>query len=210
MRLVMVGTEIWRGWGNGCTGGVVLAPLVQMHRRPRCLLHSRRNVANQSTRVKAAESSHREASESRDVPVSIESPPGTEKQPSADLEAQEEVTFYEGSGAANAELVLSCLLGLTLVYAPLTIASIGRRLWIQYRFTNKRLIITNTSPLFKSQTQVAYSQVKEVRSVPRGFGAWGDMVIFLQGGGQLELLGMEKHAELKDHRAVQVDALTNG
>ncbi|GFH06219.1 bPH_2 domain-containing protein [Haematococcus lacustris] len=75
----------------------------------------------------------------------------------------------------------------------------ARRLWIQYRFTNKRLIITNTSPLFKSQTQVAYSQVKEVRSVPRGFGAWGDMVIFLQGGGQLELLGMEKHAELKDH-----------
>jgi hypothetical protein len=30
-------------------------------------------------------------------------------------------------------------------------ASIGRRLWVNYKFTDKRLIITNTSPLFARQ-----------------------------------------------------------
>lgn len=49
-----------------------------------------------------------------------------------------ETVFYEGSGA-NAELALSLLLGLTIIYAPLTIASIGRRLWIKYRCVVQRL-----------------------------------------------------------------------
>lgn len=48
-----------------------------------------------------------------------------------------ETTFYEGSGS-NAELLLSLVLGATLIYLPLTLASIGRRLWISYRFTDKR------------------------------------------------------------------------
>lgn len=41
----------------------------------------------------------------------------------------DEVVFYEGSGS-NIELVLSILLSATLIYAPLTLASVGRRLWI--------------------------------------------------------------------------------
>ena len=37
---------------------------------------------------------------------------------------------------------------------PLTLASIGRRLWIKYRFTNKRLVITTNSPVLKREVQV--------------------------------------------------------
>lgn len=47
----------------------------------------------------------------------------------ADPDVPEE-TYYEGNGAA-AELIVSLVLGLTLIYAPLTMASIGRRLWIK-------------------------------------------------------------------------------
>jgi hypothetical protein len=32
-----------------------------------------------------------------------------------------------------------------------------------------------------------YSQIREVRSVPRGFGAWGDMVLVLTDGTKLEM-----------------------
>jgi hypothetical protein len=40
--------------------------------------------------------------------------------------------FYEGSGS-NAELILNLILAATLVYIPITIAIIGKRLWIKYR-----------------------------------------------------------------------------
>lgn len=33
---------------------------------------------------------------------------------------------------------------------PLTIASIARRLWISQKFTNKRIVVINTSPLFSA------------------------------------------------------------
>jgi hypothetical protein len=40
----------------------------------------------------------------------------------------DESVFYEGSGSP-AELALSIALGFTLICLPLTLASIGRRLW---------------------------------------------------------------------------------
>lgn len=73
--------------------------------------------------------------------------------PSTSSDAAETV-FYEGSGS-NAELALSVLLGFTLIYAPLTIASLGRRAWFKYRFTNKRVTVTNSSPLFKNEVRRA-------------------------------------------------------
>jgi len=39
------------------------------------------------------------------------------------------------------------------VYIPLTIAVVGKRLWIKYRFTNKRVQIINSSPLFAKQVR---------------------------------------------------------
>ena len=48
-------------------------------------------------------------------------------------EEPEETVFYEGSGGAPAELALSILLGFTILYLPLTLASVGRRLWVSYK-----------------------------------------------------------------------------
>jgi hypothetical protein len=41
--------------------------------------------------------------------------------------------------------------------------------------------------LGRDRTQVVYSQIREVRSVPRAFGAWGDMVLVLNDGTKLEM-----------------------
>ncbi len=127
------------------------------------------------------------------------------------------------------ELALSILLTATLIFAPLTMASIGRRFWIKYKFTNKRVIIQNTSPLFKNevgtrhnsfhyanlllitapspspppkifQIQLLYSDIKEVRVAPRSFGFWGDMVLFTKRGERLELIGMEDFKQVRKRR----------
>lgn len=41
-----------------------------------------------------------------------------------------------------------------------------------------------------------YKQIKEIRSAPRAFGAWGDIVFFLKDGSRLELAGLERYDEV--------------
>lgn len=50
----------------------------------------------------------------------------------ATVDTTPEEVFYEGSGS-NLELALSVLLAGTVIYLPLTMASIGRRLWIKIK-----------------------------------------------------------------------------
>lgn len=47
-------------------------------------------------------------------------------------------------------------------------------------------------PPAEKQTDCAYQEVKDVRVVSRGLGAWGDMVIELKNGDKLELRSLEK------------------
>ena len=49
----------------------------------------------------------------------------------------------------------------------------------------------------RDRSQVAFSQVREVRSVSRGFGAWGDMVLVLTDGSRLELRSVPRFRELE-------------
>ena len=49
----------------------------------------------------------------------------------------------------------------------------------------------------KEKTQVVYSQIKEVRTVPRGFGAWGDMVLVLNDGARLEMRSVPNFREIE-------------
>lgn len=63
--------------------------------------------------------------------VSSTSTETTSPAPAASAESPE-IVFYEGSGA-KAELALSLALLPTLIWAPLSIASIGRHLWITVR-----------------------------------------------------------------------------
>ena len=68
---------------------------------------------------------------------------------------------------------MSLALGLFIITLPLTIASIGRRLWIRYRFTNKRMVVMTNSPLLKREVQVRARGLCRQRGGGRRKGARG-------------------------------------
>jgi len=121
----------------------------------------------------------------------------------------DEVVHWEGSPAA-ADLGINFLLGFTLVCIPLTIAAIGRTAFIKYRFTDKRVSVQTNAPWKTGQTDCAYQEVAEVRTVARALGLYGDMVVVLKNGDKLELRSVEKYRELKDYILQRRDALGGG
>ena len=104
-----------------------------------------------------------------------------------------EETFYEG-GPARGDLILNLLAGLTLIGLPFTVGALVRALWLRFRITNKRVSVTG-GWLGRDKTQVVYSQVRELRSVPRGFGSWGDMVLILKDGAKIEMRSVPNFRE---------------
>ncbi|MEY3963984.1 MAG: hypothetical protein RLZZ106_1239 [Cyanobacteriota bacterium] len=112
----------------------------------------------------------------------------------ASAEIQETV-FYEG-GPARGDLVLNLLFGLTLIGLPFAVGGIVRALWLRFRITSRRIEV-NGGWMGRDRTQVVYSQIREVRCVPRGFGAWGDMVLVLSDGARLELRSLPRFREVE-------------
>jgi hypothetical protein len=96
-----------------------------------------------------------------------------------------EEVFYEG-GPHIGDLILNCLLGLTIVCLPLTVGAIIRALWLRYRITDRRVSVTG-GWMGKTRSDVIYSEITDVVSVPRGLGLWGDMVLTLKDGSRLEM-----------------------
>ena len=107
---------------------------------------------------------------------------------------QEDV-HYDG-GPARGDLIFNILLGFTLIGLPFTIGAVVRALWLRFRITSRRILVTG-GWMGKDKTQVVYSQISEVRTVPRGFGAWGDMVLVLKDGARLELRSMPRFREVE-------------
>ena len=107
---------------------------------------------------------------------------------------QEDV-HYDG-GPARGDLIFTILLGFTLIGLPFTIGAVVRALWLRFRITSRRISVTG-GWMGKDKTQVVYSQISEVRTVPRGFGAWGDMVLVLKDGARLELRSMPRFREVE-------------
>jgi nitrogen fixation protein len=103
--------------------------------------------------------------------------------------------YYEG-GPARGDLILSLLIGLTLIGLPIAVGAIVRALWLRYRITSRRISVSG-GWLGRDRTQVVYSQIREVLSVPRGFGAWGDMVLVLNDGSRLEMRSVPRFRELE-------------
>ncbi|MGC6483156.1 MAG: PH domain-containing protein [Synechococcus sp.] len=97
----------------------------------------------------------------------------------------QEDTFYEG-GPAKGDLIFNLLLGLTLIGIPFAVGAIVRALWLRFQITSRRISVSG-GWMGKDRNQVVYSQIHEVRCVPRGFGAWGDMVLVLSDGARLEM-----------------------
>lgn len=108
-----------------------------------------------------------------------------------------EDVFYEG-GPHIGDLILNLLLGLTVICLPLTVGALVRALWLRYRITNRRISVTGG---WRGQTRsdIIYSEITKVVTVPRGLGLWGDMVVTLKDGSRLELRAVPRFREVYDH-----------
>ena len=107
----------------------------------------------------------------------------------------QEETFYEG-GPARGDLIFNLLLGLTLIGLPFAVGAIVRAVWLRFNITSRRISVTG-GWMGRDRSQGAFSQGREVRSVSRGFGAWGDMVLVLTDGSRLELRSVPRFRELE-------------
>lgn len=55
------------------------------------------------------------------------------------------MVFFEGSPSAG-DLAVNVLLGITLIWLPLTAAAVGRFAFVKYRVTDKRMTVTTKAP----------------------------------------------------------------
>jgi len=104
-----------------------------------------------------------------------------------------EEVFYDG-GPHIGDLIIGILLAFTVICLPLTIGAIVRALWLRYRITNRRVSITS-GWMGRDRADVIYSEITQVVTVPRGWGAWGDMVLTLKDGSRLELRAIPRFRE---------------
>ena len=104
-----------------------------------------------------------------------------------------EKTFFEG-GPATADLMINLLAGITLIGLPFTFGAIVRALWVRYTITTKRISVTG-GWFGRDKTQVVYSQISEIRTIPRGLGSYGDMVLVLKDGARLEMRSIPNFRE---------------
>ncbi len=109
----------------------------------------------------------------------------------------QEDTFYEG-GPAKGDLIFNLLLGLTLIGIPFAVGAIVRALWLRFKITSRRISVSG-GWLGRDRSQVVFSQLREVRCVPRGFGAWGDMVLVLSDGSRLEMRSVPNFREVETY-----------
>ena len=108
-----------------------------------------------------------------------------------------EEVFYEG-GPAKGDLIINLLAGLTLLGLPFTFAAIVRSLWLRFTMTNKRITIVG-GWFGRNKTQVSLNNIKEIRSVPRGFGSYGDMVLILNDGSKVEMKSLPSFREKQNY-----------
>lgn len=105
-----------------------------------------------------------------------------------------EEVYYEG-GPHIGDLILNVLLGFTVICIPLTVGAIVRALWLRYRITSRRISVTG-GWMGRDRSDIIYSEIAKVVTVPRGIGLWGDMVITLKDGSRLELRAVPKFRDV--------------
>ncbi|MEQ8969589.1 MAG: PH domain-containing protein [Coleofasciculus sp. C1-SOL-03] len=117
-----------------------------------------------------------------------------------------EETYYEG-GPHIGDLIINILLGFTVIALPLTIGAVVRALWLRYRVTNRRISVTGGWQ-GRDRTDIIYSEIAQLRKVPRGIGLWGDIVVILKDNSRLELRAMPRFREIYDYIAEKVSTKT--
>ena len=108
-----------------------------------------------------------------------------------EVDYTKETVYYEGSPHTG-DLIINLLLGVTILWLPLTVAAIARKSFVRYKFTDKRISVATVAPWDNKQTDVAYSQVQKVVAIGRGVGVWGDMVITLKNGDKIEMRSLDR------------------
>ena len=106
-----------------------------------------------------------------------------------------EEIFYEG-GPARGDLIINLLAGLTLIGLPFTFGALVRALWLRFKITSRRISVTG-GWFGREKTQLVYSQISEIRSIPRGLGSYGDMVVVLKDGARLEMRSIPNFREIE-------------
>ena len=101
--------------------------------------------------------------------------------------------FYEG-GPAGGDLVINLMAGITLIGLPFTFGALVRAFWVRYKITTRRISVTG-GWFGRDKTQVVYSQISEIRAIPRGLGSYGDMVLVLRDGARLEMRSIPNFRE---------------
>ncbi|MBF1999960.1 MAG: PH domain-containing protein [Synechococcales cyanobacterium C42_A2020_086] len=108
-----------------------------------------------------------------------------------------EEVYYDG-GPHVGDLIINLLLGLTVICLPLTVGAIVRALWLRYRITDRRISVTG-GWMGRDRSDVIYSEIVKVVTVPRGLGTWGDMVLTLKDGSRLELRAVPRFREVYEY-----------
>lgn len=111
--------------------------------------------------------------------------------------AVKEDLYYEG-GPHIGELIFNIGLAFTIICIPLTVGAIVRALWLRYRITSRRISITG-GWMGRDRTDIIYSEIAKVVTVPRGLGAWGDMVFTLKDGSRIELRAVPNFRDVYDY-----------
>lgn len=119
-------------------------------------------------------------------------------------------TLHLETGPHGGDLAINLALGATLVWLPLSAAAVGRAAFVKYRFTDRRISVTTDAPWQKEALEAAYQEVKDVVTIGRGIGLWGDMVVTLRDGSKIELRAVPQHRELQAYILARRDALTGG
>jgi nitrogen fixation protein len=115
-----------------------------------------------------------------------------------------EEVYYEG-GPHIGDLIINVLLGFTVICLPLTVGAIVRALWLRYRITDRRISVTG-GWRGRDRTDIIYSEIAKVVTVPRGIGMWGDMVLTLRDGSRLELRAMPNFRDVYDYMNEKISA----
>jgi hypothetical protein len=89
---------------------------------------------------------------------------------------------------------------LTIIALPLTFGALARALWLRYRITDRRISITGGWQ-GRDRSDIIYSEVAQIRKVPRGLGMWGDIVVTLKDGSRLEMRAIPQFREIYDYIA---------
>eukprot|EP00249_Psilotum_nudum_P000950 c13174_g1_i1 orf=123-749(+) len=117
--------------------------------------------------------------------------------PRQEQQQQQEEIFFDG-GTHYGDLLTNLIFGFSLLWLPLTVAAVFRALFLRYRFTSLRVTVISGLNVGDCK-DFSYSAIKDVQSVPRFIGVWGDMVITLTDGTKVEIKSIPKFREISKY-----------